>query len=138
MESIISFIKELFYFPKFQDHLETFVSSKNPRNTAEVEYWIQYYNQNVQRIGQFWLKGGLDRPLFFVYNGVIMKVKTVPMIRKVRVITNGDVYYTDNRWETKEIEGVKFIYVIKNIGMRDIPKLMRRDSLEYLKWYHVS
>ena len=62
-----------------------------------------------------------------------MKVKVVPMMRKVRVIANGDTYYTDNRWETKEIDGVKFIYVIKNIGIREIPKLMRRDSLEYLK-----
>ena len=62
-----------------------------------------------------------------------MKVKTVPMMRKVRVIANKEEYYTDNRWETKEIDGVKFIYVIKNIGIRETPKLMRRDSLEYLK-----
>jgi len=55
------------------------------------------------------------------------------MMRKVRVIANGDVYYTDNRWETKEIDGVKFIYVIKNIGIRETPKLMRKDSVEYVK-----
>ena len=55
------------------------------------------------------------------------------MMRKVRVIANGDIYHTDNRWETKDIDGVKFIYVIKNIGIRETPKLMRRDTLEYLK-----
>lgn len=62
-----------------------------------------------------------------------MKVKAVPMMRKVRVITNGEIYYTDNRWETKDIDGVKFIYVIKNIGIRETPKLMRKDSLETVK-----
>ena len=61
------------------------------------------------------------------------KVKVVPFMRKVRVIANGDIYHTDNSWETKEIDGVKFIYVIKNIGIRETPKLMRRDTLEYIK-----
>ena len=35
--------------------------------------------------------------------------------------------------ETKEIDGVTFVYVIKNIGIRETPKLMRKDSLEYIK-----
>ena len=54
-------------------------------------------------------------------------------MRKVRVLANKDIYYTDTAWETKEIDGVKFIYVIKNIGVRETPKLMRKDSLEYIK-----
>ena len=62
-----------------------------------------------------------------------MKDKTKPMMRKVRVIANGDIYHTVSDWETKEVDGVKFIYVIKNIGIRETPKLMRRDTLEYLK-----
>ena len=62
-----------------------------------------------------------------------MKVKTVPMMRKVRVIANKEEYYTDNRWETKEIDGVKFIYVIKNVGTRETPKMIRKDSVEYVK-----
>jgi len=59
--------------------------------------------------------------------------KPIPTIRKVRVITNGDIYYTMPDWETKEVDGVTFIYVIKSIGVRETPKLMRKDSLEYVR-----
>ena len=62
-----------------------------------------------------------------------MKKKNVPVMRKVRVIANGDVYYTLSDWETKEVDGVTFIYVIKQIGIRETPKLMRKDSVEYVK-----
>ena len=34
---------------------------------------------------------------------------------------------------SKEVDGVEFVYVIKNIGIREVPKLMRKDSLEYIK-----
>jgi hypothetical protein len=56
-------------------------------------------------------------------------------LRKVRPLNGlaNDIYYTSNSWETKEIEGVTFIYVIKNIGIRETPKLMRKDAMEYLK-----
>ena len=53
-------------------------------------------------------------------------------IKKVRVKTTHEVYYVCSP-EIKEIDGVQFVYVIKNIGMRDMPKLMRKDSLEYVK-----
>ena len=79
------------------------------------------------------MQRGLDSPLFLLYNGVIMKKnKVVKQMRKVRVLTNKEIYYTDSSWETKEIDGIKFIYVIKSIGIRETPKLMRRDSLEYI------
>ena len=35
--------------------------------------------------------------------------------------------------EIKEIDGVQFVYVIKNTGIRETPKLMRKESLEYIK-----
>ena len=53
-------------------------------------------------------------------------------MKKVRVKTTHEVYYVCSP-ETKEIDGVTFVYVIKNIGIREIPKLMRKDSLEYIK-----
>ena len=57
-----------------------------------------------------------------------------PQMRKVRNLRDhADVYYTMTDWETKEIDGVTFIYVVKNIGIRDMPKLMRKDSVEFFK-----
>jgi len=53
-------------------------------------------------------------------------------IKKARVKTTQETYYVCGP-ETKEIDGVQFVYVIKNIGIRDTPKLMRKDSLEYVK-----
>lgn len=53
-------------------------------------------------------------------------------IRKVRVKTTLENYYVCSN-ETKEIDGVTFVYVIKNVGIRETPKLMRKDSLEYVR-----
>jgi hypothetical protein len=53
--------------------------------------------------------------------------------RKVRPRNGTDIYYTTSSWETKEVDGVTFVYVIKNLGMRETPKLMRKDSLENIK-----
>jgi hypothetical protein len=50
--------------------------------------------------------------------------KSKPFIRKVRVKTTHETYYVCAP-EKKEIDGVEFVYVIKNIGIRDTPKLMR-------------
>ena len=60
------------------------------------------------------------------------RYKELNSLKRVRVILNGDIYYTNPSWETKEVDGVKFIYIIKNIGIRETPKLMRKDSLEYV------
>ena len=54
-------------------------------------------------------------------------------IRKVRVRATGEVYFAINPKEIKEIDGISFIHVVKNIGIRETPKLMRKDTLEYLK-----
>ena len=74
----------------------------------------------------------LDRPPSFGYN-YIMRNNLKHQIRKVRVRATSEVYYTDTAWETKDIDGIKFIPVIKNIGVRETPKLMRKDTLEFLK-----
>ena len=74
----------------------------------------------------------VDRPPSFGYN-YIMRNNLKHQIRKVRVRATSEVYYTDTAWETKEIDGIKFIPVIKNVGIRETPKLMRKDTLEFLK-----
>jgi hypothetical protein len=66
-----------------------------------------------------------------MYNKVIMKTLK-QTIKKVRVKTTLENYYVVSN-EIKEIDGVAFVYVIKNIGIRETPKLMRKDSLEYVK-----
>ena len=68
----------------------------------------------------------------FSYN-YIMRNNLKHQIRKVRVRATSEVYYTDTAWEAKEIDGIKFIPVIKNVGIRETPKLMRKDTLEFLK-----
>jgi hypothetical protein len=40
---LINWIKSLFTTPSYQDDIEYYVTSKQPKSTAEVEYWIQYY-----------------------------------------------------------------------------------------------
>ena len=68
---------------------------------------------------------------FFAYIILIMKTEK-STIKKVRVKTTQETYYVYGP-EVKEIDGVQFVYVIKNIGIRETPKLMRKDSLEFVK-----
>ena len=56
------------------------------------------------------------------------------IIKKVRPKSNFDTYYTNSTWETKVIDGVTFIAVVKEDPMkiRDQKKhWMRKDNLEY-------
>lgn len=43
---VLQWIKSLFKVPSYRDSLEHFVASKQPKNTAEVEYWIRVYDQH--------------------------------------------------------------------------------------------
>jgi hypothetical protein len=64
------------------------------------------------------------------------KVTKQPTLKKVRSHTNHDIYYTYSHWEPKEIEGVKFIPVVKNPPSNhqtQVLHYMRKDSLEYVK-----
>jgi len=42
---LLQWIKSLFNTATYQDSVEYYVTSKQPKSTAEVEYWINYYNQ---------------------------------------------------------------------------------------------
>lgn len=42
---LLQWITSLFAAPSYQDQLDSFVASKNPTNTAEVEHWIREYGQ---------------------------------------------------------------------------------------------
>ena len=58
-------------------------------------------------------------------------MKTVkPLLKKVRSKTNSDVYYTYSNWETKEIEGVTFIPVVKQMpsDKTQVTFYMRKDN----------
>lgn len=48
---LLKWIKSLFSAPSYQDSLDTFVTSKNPTTTAEVEHWIRIYDQRHNHQG---------------------------------------------------------------------------------------
>ena len=57
-----------------------------------------------------------------------------PFVKKLRPLGNlEDIYYTVSNWETKFIDNIEYIYVVKNIAMKDTPRLMRKDNLEVIK-----
>ncbi len=75
-------------------------------------------------------------PLFCVIMVHIMKkVKSNPILQKVRSKTNSDIYYTFSNWKTKDIEDVTFIPVVKEIptGEYQVVHYMRKENLEYVK-----
>jgi hypothetical protein len=41
---LLQWIKSLFAAQSYQDQLDSYIASKNPTNTAEVEYWIRKHN----------------------------------------------------------------------------------------------
>ena len=57
------------------------------------------------------------------------------ILKKVRSKTNQDVYYTYSNWETKEIEGVTFIPVVKENDSKKLQHTfwLRKDNVEYVK-----
>jgi hypothetical protein len=60
--------------------------------------------------------------------------KPKEILQKVRNRLHIDeVYYTYSHWPTKDIDGVAFLPIIKEIT--DKPKVfyMRKDNLEYIK-----
>jgi hypothetical protein len=44
--AIIGWAKSLFQERTYQDSVEYYVASKQPKTTAEVEYWIRQYDQH--------------------------------------------------------------------------------------------
>lgn len=43
---LLKLIKNLFTAKSYQDSVEYYVASKQPKSTAEVEYWIREYDQH--------------------------------------------------------------------------------------------
>ena len=67
------------------------------------------------------------------YNNYIMKKSNQPKLIKVRNKLNREEIYWTFPGETKDIDGVTFIPVIKNIGIRETPHWMRKDIMEQVK-----
>jgi hypothetical protein len=61
--------------------------------------------------------------------------KIKPILKKVRSKTNSDLYYTFSNWDTKEIEGVTFIPVVKEVPSEKLQHTfwLRKDNVEYVK-----
>lgn len=75
-------------------------------------------------------------PSSLCYNVYIMKnVKIKPILKKVRSKTNSDTYYTFSNWDTREIEGVTFIPVVKDLPSEKLQHTfwLRKDNVEYVK-----
>jgi len=69
-----------------------------------------------------------------MYNGHIMKTKSI--VKKVRSRLNTDTYYTMSDWDLKDIDGVQFVPVVKQIPERNKKQpvfYMRKDNLESVK-----
>lgn len=57
-------------------------------------------------------------------------------LKKVRVKISNEEYFTNDNWPSKEIDGVKFIAVDKNMPVQGTirPKFwLRKDSIDYVK-----
>ena len=59
-----------------------------------------------------------------------------PYIQKLRSKHNSEIYYTWSNWETKDIDGVAFLPVVRDVP--DNLKLqqtfyMKKDNMEYIK-----
>jgi hypothetical protein len=65
-----------------------------------------------------------------------MKTLNKPIYKKVRTRTNGEVYYTNQVWPPKEIDGVMFLPVVKDMPSMEKKQnvhYVRKDSLEFVK-----
>jgi len=63
-------------------------------------------------------------------------MKTKSIIKKVRSRLNTDTYYTMSDWDLKDIDGVQFVPVVKQIPERNKKQpvfYMRKDNLESVK-----
>jgi hypothetical protein len=61
------------------------------------------------------------------------KIKSNKSFVRMRNKLNQDIFYSFSEWESKFIDEVEFIYVVKNIGVQETPKLMRKENLERVK-----
>lgn len=61
-----------------------------------------------------------------------MKTNKIHEYVKVRSIINGDEYYTSKSFPTKDIEGIQYIRVLKNL---EDPRMlfMNKEKIEFIK-----
>jgi len=65
-----------------------------------------------------------------------VKTKLPYLIRKVRNrLHHDEIYYTYTNWETKEIDGVQFIPVVKQPQEQKLQQIhyMKKDNMEFIK-----
>lgn len=65
-----------------------------------------------------------------------LKLKSPGQLRKVRnKLNQEDVYYTYSNWEVKEIDGVKFLPVVKQSNPKALQQIhyMKKDNMEYVR-----
>ena len=76
-------------------------------------------------------------PLFCVIMVHIMKkVKSQSIPKKVRARNGTDIFYTYSHWPIEEIDGEKFIPVVREVPdskKNQVVHYMKKDSMEYLK-----
>jgi hypothetical protein len=59
-----------------------------------------------------------------------------PYIKKLRSKLNSEVYYTWSNWETKDIDGVEFIPVVReepSDSKLQYTFFMKKDNMEFIK-----
>ncbi len=74
-------------------------------------------------------------PLFYVIMVHIMK-KVKSILKKVRARNGTDIFYTYSNWPIEEIDGEKFIAVVREVPdskKNQIVHYMKKDSMEYVK-----
>ena len=74
-------------------------------------------------------------PLFCVMMVHIMK-KVKSSLKKVRARNGTDIFYTYSHWPLEEIDGEKFIPVVREVPdskKNQVVHYMKKDSMEYLK-----
>lgn len=56
-------------------------------------------------------------------------------LKKVRPKATSEVYYTYSQWDTKDIDGVTFLAVVKEKPSNKLQQIhyMRKDNMEFIK-----
>jgi len=65
---------------------------------------------------------------------IMKKVKSI--LKKVRARNGTDIFYTYSNWPIEEIDGEKFIAVVREVPdskKNQIVHYMKKDSMEYVK-----
>jgi hypothetical protein len=52
LERVLERLAEMFPKQGYQSRLEQYINSKNPTNTAEVDYWQRHYDTEAQHWGR--------------------------------------------------------------------------------------